>query len=56
MSLFNPMLYMIDGFRYAYTGVVDVSVRLDALVVTAFALVALAVAFSMTKRGVNLRV
>jgi ABC-2 type transport system permease protein len=56
ISLFNPMLYMIDGFRYSYTGAVDVNLAVDAAVVTLLALGALAVAFVLTKRGVNLRV
>lgn len=56
VSLFNPMLYMIDGLRYSYTGVADVSAWTDGAIVTAFALVALAAAYEMTRRGVNLRV
>lgn len=56
LSLFNPVLYMIDGFRYSYTGVVDVNLAADAAVVTALALIALAIAFVLTKRGVNLKV
>jgi len=50
------MVYMIDGFRYSYTGVVDISLLIDAAVVTALAIIALAVAIILTKRGVNLRV
>ncbi len=56
ISLFNPMLYMIDGFRYSYTGSVDISLGVDALVVTVLAISALIIAFMLTKRGVNLRV
>jgi ABC-2 type transport system permease protein len=56
ISLFNPMLYMIDGFRYSYTGAVDVNLAVDAVVVTVLAIGALTVAFVLTKRGVNLRV
>ena len=56
LSLVNPMVYMIDGFRYSYTGMVDVNLWVDAVVVAVLALSALAVAFLLTKRGVNLRV
>src|ERR1700737_243978 len=56
ISLFNPMLYLIDGMRYSYTGNVDVSLMTDAAVVAVLALAALLVAYEMTKRGVNLRV
>ena len=56
ISLFNPMLYMIDGFRSSYTGVVDVSLPADTAVVTILAFAALSIAVVLTKRGVNLRV
>lgn len=56
LSLFNPMLYMIDGFRSSYTGAVDVNLIIDALIVSALALSALVIAFILTKRGVNLKV
>jgi ABC-2 type transport system permease protein len=56
ISLVNPMVYMIDGLRSSYTGVADIDIRLDTIVVSALALVALGVAYVLTKRGVNLRV
>jgi ABC-2 type transport system permease protein len=56
ISLFNPMLYMIDGLRSSYTGRVDVSLGADAAVVTVLTVCALGIAFTLTKRGVNLRV
>jgi len=56
VSLFNPMLYMIDGFRYSYTSAVDVNLLADAAVVTILAAISLTIAFILTKRGVNLRV
>src|SRR5579872_1193526 len=56
VSLFNPMLYMIDGFRYSYTSAVDVDLVVDAVVVLVLAVSAVVVAFVLTTRGVNLRV
>ena len=56
VSLANPMVYMIDGFRYSYTGVVDINLLVDAGIVSALAVIALAIAVILTKRGVNLRV
>jgi hypothetical protein len=47
---------MVDGFRYSYTGAVDISLVADAVVVAVLAALALAVAFELTRRGVNLRV
>jgi len=56
ISLFNPILYMIDGLRFGYIGRSDVSPWIDAAVVSVLALAAFSVAYTMVKRGVNLRV
>ena len=56
ISLFNPILYMIDGLRFGYIGRSDVSPWIDAAVVGVLALAAFSVAYTMVKRGVNLRV
>lgn len=56
LTLVNPMVYMIDGFRYSYTGSAEQGLFADGAVVLGLALVALATAFVMMKRGVNLRV
>ena len=56
VSLFNPMLYMIDGLRFGYIGRSDVSPLIDAAVVTVLALAAFAISYGMVKKGVNLRV
>ena len=52
----NPMVYMIDGFRFSYTGGAEHGLVLDGAVVLALAIAATAVAFVMMQRGVNLRV
>ena len=56
ISLFNPILYMIDGLRFGYIGRSDVSPWIDAAVVGVLAVAAFSVAYTMVKRGVNLRV
>ena len=56
VSLFNPMLYMIDGLRYGYIGRSDVPPLIDAAVVTVLAVTAFAISYWMVKKGVNLRV
>ena len=53
--LFNPMFYMIDSFRYSYTGVGDVPLALSLTVVTVLAVVSFAVALRMTATGFKLR-
>lgn len=55
ISLFNPMFYMIDAFRYSYTGVGDVPLPLSLTVVSVLAVVAFAVALRMTATGYKLR-
>ena len=56
LTLVNPMVYMIDGFRYSYTAASEQQLWTDGAVVLGLALTALAIAFVMMKRGVNLRV
>lgn len=56
VALVNPIVYMIDGFRYSYTGTAEVNLPADAAVVVVLAAAALIAAFSMMRRGVNLRV
>jgi len=55
VSLVNPMFYMIDAFRYAFTGRSDVPVTFSIAVVAGLALVALGVALRMTAIGYKLR-
>ncbi len=55
VSLFNPMFYMIDAFRFAFTGRSDVSVGLSIGIVATLALVALGIALRMTAVGYKLR-
>ena len=56
VSLFNPMFYMIDAFRYAFTGRSDVSLTLSLAIVTSLTVVALGIALRMTATGYKLRV
>jgi len=56
VSLFNPMLYMVDGLRFGYIGQSDIPVLTDAAVVGVLAVVAFSISYWMVKRGVNLRV
>ena len=55
VSHLNPFFYMIDGFRYGFFGVSDVSPWLSlAVVLTAFAVVS-AVAVTMLRTGYKIR-
>jgi ABC-2 type transport system permease protein len=56
LSLFNPMFYMIDAFRFAFTGRSDVPLELSIGIVITLTVVSVAVALRMTISGFKLRV
>jgi ABC-2 type transport system permease protein len=56
ISLFNPMFYMIDAFRYSFTGRDDVPLGLSLGIVGILTVVALGVALRMIGMGYKLRV
>ena len=56
ISLFNPMFYMIDAFRYAFTGHSDVSLFVSLATVLILSAVAFSAALWMTATGYKLRV
>ena len=56
ISLFNPMFYMIDAFRYAFTGQADVPLALSIAIVGVLTVASLAVALRMIGLGYKLRV
>jgi ABC-2 type transport system permease protein len=56
ISLFNPMFYMIDAFRFSFTGRSDVPLGLSIGIVVALTCIALGIALRMTATGYKLRV
>jgi ABC-2 type transport system permease protein len=56
VSLFNPMFYMIDAFRYSFTGHSDVPLALSLSIVCALTAVALVAVLRMIGAGYKLRV
>lgn len=56
VSLFNPMFYMIDAFRYSFTGRSDVPLGLSIAIVGVLGMLALGIALRMTAAGYKLRV
>ena len=56
VSLFNPMFYMIDAFRYAFTGRSDVPLAISLGIVSFLTVVAIVAALRMTATGYKLRV
>lgn len=55
VSHFNPVFYMIDGFRYGFFGIADVSPWLSLAVVAPVALIFSGLTLWMLKSGYKLR-
>ncbi|WP_419851910.1 ABC transporter permease [Actinobacillus pleuropneumoniae] len=55
VSKFNPIVYMINGFRYGFLGISDVSVSYTFVVLISFITVLYYIAFSLVEKGVGLR-
>ncbi len=55
VTLFNPVVYLIDGFRWAFYGVSDVGVGVSMTAMAVFFLVCLSVVGWMFKTGYRLK-
>ncbi len=55
ISLFNPVVYLISGFRWSFYEVSDVSVGLSLLMISLFLCVCLAIVWWMFKTGYRLK-
>ena len=55
VTLFNPVVYLISGFRWSFFEVSDVSVALSLFMVLAFLAICLLVVWWMFKTGYRLR-
>lgn len=54
-AAFNPLFYLIDGFRYSMVGVAEAPVALSALVTFGAAAAAMGLALTLFNRGYKLR-
>jgi ABC-2 type transport system permease protein len=54
-SYANPVLYMVNAFRYGFLGTSDVDVRLSFGIMIAFAVVLYALAMYLMRRGIGMR-
>jgi ABC-2 type transport system permease protein len=54
-SHFNPFFYMIDGFRYGFFGLSDISPWLSLAIVSAFAIALTALTLGLLAKGWKLR-
>ncbi|WP_116743747.1 ABC transporter permease [Actinobacillus suis] len=55
VSKFNPIVYMINGFRYGFLGITDVSVVYTFSVLSSFIVILYWFAFSLIEKGTGLR-
>lgn len=55
VSMANPILYMVNAFRYGVLGVSDVDVGISLLMIGAFTVAAFAFALWLLNRGVGIR-
>lgn len=55
VSMVNPILYMVNAFRYGILGVSDVDVTMSLLMILAFIVLLAMVALNMLKRGKGIR-
>lgn len=55
VTLLNPIVYMVNAFRYGMLGVSDVNVVASLLVILAFTVAAFLVALLLLHRGVGIR-
>ena len=54
-SLFNPILYMVNAFRYGMLGVSDIPIGIALLTIGVFILVLFTVCLQLLNRGVGIR-
>ena len=55
ITLFNPVVYLVSGFRWSFYGVSDVSVHLSLLMTGLFLLVCLGVIWLIFKTGYRIK-
>jgi ABC-2 type transport system permease protein len=55
ISKINPIVYMVNGFRYGFLGVSDVNYLISLGLLVVFNVILLSVAYSLINRGVGIR-
>lgn len=55
VSKWNPILYMIDGFRYGFYGISDVNVNVSISILIGLVIVLTAVALHLLNKGTGLK-
>ena len=55
VSLFNPVVYLVSGFRWSFFGLADVGVELSLAMTLLFLFACLAVVFWIFRTGYRLK-
>jgi ABC-2 type transport system permease protein len=55
VSLFNPVVYLISGFRWSFYGVADVNVGISLAAILGFLVLCMAVVWWIFKTGWKLK-
>lgn len=55
ISRFNPILYMVDGFRYGFHGFSDVNLSLSVAILIGFTMLLTMVSLYLMKKGIGLK-
>lgn len=55
LAMFDPFLYIVDGFRYGFIGVANFNIAGGALFVLVFALLVNGVGFGLLKKGIKIK-
>jgi ABC-2 type transport system permease protein len=55
LTRLNPILYMIDGFRYGFFGISDVDIGFSVMMLVGFTAVFIVLAMYLLKKGIGLR-
>jgi ABC-2 type transport system permease protein len=55
ITLFNPVVYLISGFRWSFYGISDVNVQVSLGMILAFLLLCLGVVWWIFRTGYHLR-
>jgi len=55
VSQFNPILYMIDGFRYGFYGVSDINPLVSALMLVVFAIIFTGINLHLLNKGTGIK-
>jgi len=55
VTLFNPLFYLISGFRWSFFGLADVNVGISITVIVLFLLLCMATVWWIFKTGYRLK-